>query len=168
MSAPKGNRFWEQRSSHGRSPIFKKPDDLWAAALEYFAWVEDNPLWEDKLVTFQGEATHEPVAKMRAMSIGGLCIFLDIDRTTWDLYAARQDFIGVCKRIGATIYAQKFEGASADLLNANIIARDLGLADKTELTGEGGKPLEMKSTLDVSTLSEAQLRALASIPVRTG
>ena len=33
----------------------------------------------------------------------------------------------------AVIRTQKFEGASAGLLNANIIARDLGLSDKTEL-----------------------------------
>jgi hypothetical protein len=32
------------------------------------------------------------------------------------------------------IRTQKFEGASADLLNPNIIARDLGLADKQDNT----------------------------------
>ena len=33
---------------------------------------------------------------------------------------------------------QKFAGAAADLLNANIIARDLGLADKQDLTNSDG------------------------------
>lgn len=141
MPAPKGNRFWEQRSSHGRNPIFKSPEQLWDAATQYFTWVEDNPLWEDKLVTFQGEATHEPVAKMRAMTLGGLCLFLDIDRQSWDNYCKRKDFFGITATIAETIRTQKFAGAAADLLNANIIARELGLADKQELTGEGGKPL---------------------------
>src|SRR5262249_49689046 len=135
-------------------------------ATDYFEWVEANPLYEDKLVTFQGEATHEPVAKMRAMTLGGLCIFLDIARRSWDEYASRQDFLPVCGKIAEIIRSQKFEGASADLLNANIIARDLGLADKTELSGNGGGPVEVKSTLDVSGLTDEQLRALASIPVR--
>jgi len=54
MAAPKGNQFWKTRSSHGRNPIFPTPDALWDAACEYFQWVEDNPLWEDRLVTFQG------------------------------------------------------------------------------------------------------------------
>lgn len=75
-----GNKFWLVRSSHGRKPIFETPDDLWNAACEYFQWVEENPLYEDRLVTFQGSATHEPVAKMRAMTIAGLCLFLDISR----------------------------------------------------------------------------------------
>lgn len=34
------------------------------------------------------------------------------------------------------IRTQKFEGASADLLNPNIIARDLGLAEKQEHSGK--------------------------------
>ncbi|MDC9826565.1 terminase small subunit, partial [Devosia sp. ZB163] len=44
-------------------------------------------------------------------------------------------------RVDEIIRAQKFEGAAAGLLNPNIIARDLGLADKQELTGKGGSPL---------------------------
>lgn len=139
--APKGNRFWEMRSTHGRAPIFETPDALWDAATQYFAWVEDNPLYEDKLVTYLGSATHEPVAKMRAMTIGALCIFLGIDRKSWDNYCDRKDFFPVTSQVESIIRAQKFEGASADLLNANIIARDLGLADKQELTGKDGKPL---------------------------
>nr|WP_261640834.1 DNA-packaging protein [Erwinia mallotivora] len=37
------------------------------------------------------------------------------------------------KRAEQIIYNQKFTGAAADLLNANIIARELGLADKREV-----------------------------------
>lgn len=142
-----GNRFWEERSSHGRNPIFAMPDDLWAAACEYFEWVEANPLWEDRLISFQGKATHEPVAKMRAMTIAGLCLFLDISRQGWLDYCSRPDFIDVTARIDDVIRSQKFAGAAADLLNANIIARDLGLADKSELSGKDGGPIETAVTM---------------------
>lgn len=146
MSAPKGNRFWELRSSHGRKPIFAEPEQLWEAAAEYFKWVEQNPLYEDKLVTFQGAATHEPVAKMRAMTIGGLCLFLDIDRTTWPEYGKKDGFSQVVTRVEEVIRDQKFAGAAADLLNPNIIARDLGLAEKQEyehgVTSEFGQFLQ--------------------------
>jgi hypothetical protein len=142
MAAPAGNRFWEARSSHGRKPIFASPDGLMAACSEYFEWVEQNPLWEDKIISFQGAATHVNVAKMRAMTIAGLCIFLDIARRTWDEYRGREDFLPVCEQVEQIIRDQKFTGAAADLLNANIIARDLGLSDKTELTGANGGPIE--------------------------
>ncbi len=83
----------------------------------------------------------EPVAKMRAMTIMGLCNFLDIAMATWQEYRGKQDFSAVVSRVEQIIRQQKFEGASADLLNPNIIARDLGLADKQEHMGEGGGPL---------------------------
>lgn len=148
MAAPKGNRFWELRSSHGRSPNFTSPEALWSAACEYFEWVDDNPLWEDKIVSYQGDTKHEPVAKMRAMTVAGLCLFLDISRDTFEEYRKRQDLCGVATRIDDVIKSQKFAGAAADLLNANIIARDLGLADRSELSGVDGKPIETKDVSD--------------------
>jgi hypothetical protein len=135
MSAPKGNRFWEARSSSGRNPIFKDPDQLWESCVEYFEWVEDHPLKEEKATQFQGEFIKDTVDKMRAMTISGLCVFLDICQDTWSNYRNKQDFIGVTKKVEDIIKDQKFAGAAADLLNANIIARDLGLTDKTETTG---------------------------------
>ncbi len=135
MSAPLGNQFWKARSSHGRTPTFTDPDNLWGACAEYFEWIEVNPLWEDKLVTFQGAATHEPIAKMRAMTLDGLCHFLDIDDETWRRYRGKEDFRGVVSRVERIIRDQKFSGAAADLLNPNIIARDLGLTDKQEHSG---------------------------------
>lgn len=142
MAAPKGNEFWKIRSSHGRDPIFATPDDLWEAACEYFEWADSNPLYEDKVTSFQGVNTHEPVAKMRAMTISGLCLFLDIDQTTWRDYGSKQDFSRIVTRAEEVIRSQKFAGAAADLLNANIIARDLGLADKNEITGANGGPIQ--------------------------
>lgn len=140
-----GNRFWEARSSAGAKPRFADGDALWAACVEYFEWVEANPLYEDKIISYEGTATHVPVAKMRAMTLAGLCLFLDIDRTTFaDWKRTRPDLSPVVTRAETVIYSQKFAGAAADLLNANIIARDLGLSDKSELTGKDGGPIETK------------------------
>ncbi|MDW9547721.1 DNA-packaging protein [Sinorhizobium meliloti] len=144
MSAPLGNQFWKARSSHGRKPIFANPEDLWTACVEYFEWVEANPLHETKAFAFQGVVTKETLPKMRAMTIDGLCLFLDIGIQTWHDYKGRDDFSEVTSRAENVIRSQKFAGAAADLLNANIIARDLGLADKAELTGKDGGPIETK------------------------
>lgn len=126
----KGNQFWKARSSHGRKPIFASKELLFDAACEYFQWVDDNPL--KKAVVYQGEVKLEEEPLMRAMTIEGLCIFLDIGRRTFQDYEERDDFSLVTEAIKNIIRTQKFEGATAGLLNANIIARDLGLADKTE------------------------------------
>lgn len=147
MSAPLGNQFWKARSKHGRDRLFESPAALWEACCEYFEWVEANPLYEMKAFAYQGVVVQEPVAKMRAMTMGGLCIFLDIDETTWREWRKSEDFSPVVLRVDKVIYEQKFTGAAADLLNPNIIARDLGLADKQDVT-TNGESLNKGRTLD--------------------
>jgi hypothetical protein len=130
MAAPAGNRFWELRCTHGRKRIFSKPDALWKACCGYFEWVQDTPLEEEKAFHSEGMITKTNVNKLRAMTIYGLCRYLDIDRDTWDEYRSREDFSSIIKRVENVIKEQKFTGAAAGLLNANIISRELGMADK--------------------------------------
>jgi len=141
MGAPAGNKFWEARSTHGRKLIWEDPEELREACIEYFEWVESNPLWESKPMIANGEIQDAPIAKMRAMTLDGLSVFLGIARKSWDNYRKKDDFLPVVSYVETVIKDQKFSGASAGLLNANIIARDLGLKDRSELTGEGGEPL---------------------------
>ncbi|MCH7381620.1 MULTISPECIES: DNA-packaging protein [Acinetobacter] len=148
MSAPIGNRFWEQRSSHGRKPIFESPEQLWEAACEYFEWVTDNPLEESKAFSYQGSVIKTTLPKMRAMTITGMCLYLDISRQGWSEYCAKEDFSDITKKVEAVIFSQKFEGAAADLLNPNIIARELGLADKTDIT-TGGEPINKPTVIEL-------------------
>jgi hypothetical protein len=142
MTAPEGNQFWTARSSHGRSPIFAASDDLWNACLEYFEWVDANPLKETRAFGSKDGPQTIELPKMRAMTIVGLCLFLNISRNTWRSYREKEEFSGTVERVDAIIRTQKFQGAAADLLNANIIARDLGLADKQEYSGPGGGPIK--------------------------
>lgn len=163
MAAPKGNRFWEARSSHGRDPKFGDPDALWAACCEYFEWVDDNPLWEGKAFSYQGEIIKTDMPKMRAMTLSGLCIFLDIARSTWTEYSKKEGFSNITTRVEEVIFDQKFSGAAADLLNANIIARDLGLKDQlsNEHTGKDGGAIQHEHKVSAEELTDEQLAAIA-------
>lgn len=152
MAASKGNEFWKARSKHGRNKIFETPAVMLDAAYDYFQWVNDNPL--GKSVVYQGKVSAKSEPLMRAMTIKGLCIFWGVNSfylndfvKNLDLEKEQdKDFSQVINTIKEIIETQKFEGASAGLLNANIIARDLGLSDKgeTKLTGE----LVVRNTLD--------------------
>lgn len=44
------------------------------------------------------------------------------------------DYVDIIHAIGVEIYEDKYVGATAGVFNANIIARDLGLSDKTDNT----------------------------------
>lgn len=155
MAAPKGNEFWKMRAKHGRDKIFKTPEALWEAACEYFQWVEDHPLQEEKLFHYQGEIIKENVSKIRAMTLDGLSMFLHVDKQTWLEYAKRKDFFGVVRMVETTIRDQKFTGAAADLLNANIIARDLGLRDGNIISGDPDNPVQ---TVRMSTAEYKEAR----------
>jgi hypothetical protein len=139
MSAPVGNRFWELRSKHGRDKLFKTPELLREAAIEFFEWYEDNPLKEEKVFNYQGEIVRANVDKMRAMTLSGLCLYLGVNEAYFRTFKAQlpegeQEFNTVISWIESVIYNQKFQGASADLLNANIISMELGLRQKIDNT----------------------------------
>ena len=130
MAAPMGNNFWKLRTKHGRDRLFSSPEVLWEACCEYFEEISNNPLEEDAVNFYQGIATHEPVKKMRAMTLWGLYNFLGIVESTWKEYGKLKDFSRIIESVEQIIKQQKFEGAASGFFNANIIARDLGLIDK--------------------------------------
>jgi hypothetical protein len=149
MAAPKGNQFWKARSKHGRDKLFASPWVLWEACCEYFQWNQDNPLFEVKAFAYQGVVVQESIPKMRAMTVSGLCLFLDVDVSTWSAWKQKEDFSTITARAENIIRQQKFEGASADLLNANIIARDLGLIDKTDLSSSDRSMSPQPTTINL-------------------
>jgi hypothetical protein len=63
-----------------------------------------------------------------------MCVFLDIPFKTLLEYEKRDGFSEVLTRVREIIVAQKFEGASVGAYNATIIARDLGLVEKSNTT----------------------------------
>lgn len=158
-----GNKLWERRAKDGRERTYKTPELLWQGCIEYFKWVRDNPFLEEKASVSQGAAIHYSMKKMRAMTQVGLCLHLGIDRTTWENYRAIPEYFPVTARANDVIFEQKFGGAAADLLNANIIARDLGLADHKKLSGDEDNPIHMKhnpENVDRLALARSVLKIL--------
>jgi len=153
MAAPAGNQFWKLRSKHGRDKLFTEPEKLWEAACEYFQWCEDNPLKE---LDYRGkDATPVTLYKVRAFTMQGLCLFLDCNTKYFAQFKdglrdktddLSKDFSAVITRIEETVYNQKFTGAAAGFLNANIIARDLGLTDNKNVQVHTEQPLFPEDT----------------------
>jgi len=144
MAAPINNQFWKLRSKHGRDKIFTTPNMMLEAAYEYFKWCEKNPLME---VDFRGSQLKKiELPKMRAYTIQGLTCFLDVNTLYFNDFEdglkgkkdeISKDFSKVITHVKEIIYNQKFVGAAAGFLNPNIIARDLGLSDKSDVKHSG-------------------------------
>src|SRR5690554_3253930 len=136
MAAPKGNQYWKL-ANNWRRPKKYTPEKLLGKALEYIEWADNNPLYETKAFSSQGQILTTALPKMRALTIQGFCVFANITPQTFINYEKDQAYLDIILRIREMFFAQKFEGAAADLLNANIIARELGMAEKQDITASG-------------------------------
>jgi hypothetical protein len=143
--------------------VLMHPADLLAVAVEYFEWAENTPIAEEELFHFRGEIIRESRNKVRAFSKRGFSTYLGISYATLDSYRTRgPEWAEVLDLIEQVIYTQKFEHAAAGTLNAVLISRDLGLADRSEISGRDGSPLvvENRTTIDPTKLSTGALEEL--------
>lgn len=127
----KGNQLWKARTKHGREKLFTKPEILLEACLEYFQYCDENPLVEHDYTGKDAKSVMK--FKLRAYTWAGLEVFLGITDDGLRNYRKNdkyKDFFGVITYIEKIMWNQKFTGAAAGMLNANIIARDLGLTEK--------------------------------------
>jgi hypothetical protein len=121
----------------GRPRLFDTPLELWETAVTYFQWVNANPILVEEKASADGQPTTIDIRRPRPMTIGGMCVFLGIARRTWDGYRDREGFLPVISHVEEVMRTQKYECAVAGAMNANLISRDLGLADKHQ---HGGDP----------------------------
>lgn len=147
MAAPKGNAYWQRRKKHGKPKAIKDADELWGYFCDYAARVDENPhevIEEKRGSGSNGQGAYnndeERVKKLvkpytwegfedylfEKSVIAHLGDYRDNKDNRYDDYAA------IIKHIGRVIYNNKLSGAVIGIFKENIIARDLGLKDKTE------------------------------------
>lgn len=136
MAAPKGNQFWKLRSKHGRDLLFSTPELLWEAACEYFEHT-DNRTWikKDWVGKDAKEVNRESTPPY---TLRGFLLYIGANLSYWSEFktakaANLNGFPEIIHAIEEIIYNQKFEGAAVGAFNANIIARDLGLREQSEI-----------------------------------
>jgi len=131
-----GNQYWKRRSKHGRDRIIKDPETLANASDEYFKWCIDNPIIE---IDFRGkDLTKIELPHPRAFKKNELARFCHLAqwRSIEELTEVSNDFSQVITHIEGIISDQKYTYAVVGMFNSNIVARDLGLADKTDNTNK--------------------------------
>ncbi len=155
----KGNSFWKSRSKHGRDKLFETPELLLKSAEEYFDWCDENP-WESKkeVISDKGNSV-EIKPTQRPYSLGGWYHYIGASDSWLRNFkkSCSNDFLRVIEEVENYIATQQWEGATVGAFNANIIARTLGLTDKsqTDVTTKGESinqtkytPKEAKDFLD--------------------
>lgn len=143
------------RSKIGRPTVFANAEELMHSCKEYMLWIDANPLFE-RQQKFSGTTCkfyEADLPKKRPYTIGGMCLYLGIATPTWDDYRRDDRFKAVTAEIDDAIRNQKFEGAASGFFNPAIIARDLGLVDKQEVTDRSGPVVNITTDM---TAAEAQ------------
>lgn len=135
MAAPMGNQFWKNRSEHGRDFLFAKAELLRSEISKYFNWVDGHPWFKVEAIKSGDMAgTLMKVPTARPYTLSGLCIYLNASESWWKNFRKNEnlndDFLSVISWTEDVIRTQKIEGASVGAFNANIISRELGLADQ--------------------------------------
>ena len=171
------DKWWEKRSSYTpggpTKPVepFACPEDLWEAACEYFVWMTRRPQYETRPFHHQGSVLLKDIPKRRPFTQKGLLLFFNMSKYVWAQYKGTrgEGYAEVVERIEDVMFTQKFEGATADLFNASIIARELGLKEHSEVTGANDGPLMTKTehtgvaNIDIASVTDTELDIIMKI-----
>lgn len=132
------NLFVPFNAKMGRPRKFATPGALLKAFQEYLDDRKNRPLVSKETESgFVGEsnmAKAKEKMKNHPLSIVDFCVYLGCCRNWWNELPS--EFLGVKSRIADYIFTYQLKGAETGEFNANIVARELGLADKKEVTGE--------------------------------
>ena len=130
-------------------PLKYKPDEMLEKFRDYVSWAKDNPISIEKNVvntTTKGDTYRSDAVetKPRLISIKGFLVFLGAGSDWWQSLdredaKRKEEFSRVKSFIRDYCENYQSEMASADIFNANIVSRLLGLADKKDITSGGDK-----------------------------
>jgi hypothetical protein len=133
---------WAGRTKlgRGRPKAVESPEVLWELAREYFQETDEKPFFKQEVLKGGPAAgTIVKVPTIRPYTWKAFENFLfykgiasDLENYRYNKGSAYDEYIGIVTRIGSIIYNQKFEGAAVGAFNPNLIARELGLAEKTQ------------------------------------
>lgn len=148
----KGREMWRQALPKlGRPYDFPTGPDLLAAWVDYFKYNDTNPVYKVDAIRSGdrvGELVYVPIK--RPYSETGFCAFhgkginfirqLELNIIGKDDDNSKELSL-VLTWARNLCYADKIDGATAGVYNPIIVARDLGLKEKTENTGKDDAPL---------------------------
>lgn len=133
------------KRGRGRPKHFESAQQLLDEVMEYFDWLENNPLELDNIVSDNGSALRMEKRKQRAPTIQGMCLFLGISTRSWEDLRKNddEDIRMLHQSIHELIRERKFVYGAANELNARIIAMDLGLSSSVKVEG-GDAPIRVQ------------------------
>ena len=141
--------YWAWRAKTGAPKKIPTPGIMWDLACKYFQMVDEMPYEKQDFIKGGEQAgTIIRLESIQPYTWAGFEDYLaenDILAKLDDYISNKEgryaEFTAIIARIRGVMYDQKFRGAAVGAFKENIIARDLGLTDKTESTIIQEQPL---------------------------
>lgn len=124
-------------ASVGKPRAIESPEDFERLANEYIEWVKNNPVEKTITTAFQGVISYEKVPHARGMTQYGLASHMGIGLSTLKDYGCREEYSAIYNKIDAIMKSWNLDGAMSGDLNASLVARIDGHADKQDITSNG-------------------------------
>jgi hypothetical protein len=122
-----------------KQKYIESPEKLWEYFLAYVEHESNNPMFKREYVGKDGIEVNTPL-QVPITFEGFECYLQDQDIISHlGDYSANKDgkyqtYSTIIMRIRQNCFVQNFKGASVGLFNANIIAKKLGLIEKSQTT----------------------------------
>ena len=131
------------------------PEKLWELFTEFIEHEKSNPLFKVDYVGKDGEKVNTPLQVPITFEafecwLADKGVINDLGHYVANTDDAYSEYRTIITRIQKNCFAQNFKGASVGLFNANIIARKLGLTEKTE-----NKNTEVVKVLNIDPLDDS-------------
>lgn len=135
MPAPKGNRYGIDSGNFFKPKKFT-PEE-WADMFIEYLNDRDGKVWNKKEPIKSGDRAGQliDIPHQLPLTIESFCVFACIDTQTFYNYENRkgyEDYFEITTRIRGIIESDQLDGATVGAYNPNIIARKLGLTEKSE------------------------------------
>ena len=141
-------KFWNNYKpvKIGKPRSFESPQDLWEKACEYFEHCVNNPIETEDFIKSGHKAGNKiTLNKAIPFTIAGLCIYLGVNTKYFNDFndmikeknadGADEElslYSEVICAIRDVIWTQKFNGAAVGLFQHQLIAMELGMAQKVD------------------------------------
>lgn len=152
-----------------KEKYIKSPEYLLELFERYVLHTKATPKQENVLHQKSGEIIQVP--RERPISFVGFENWLFKEGIISQLRSYEQNenesytaYLPIISRIKAFIYEDKADGATVGIFNASIIARELGLTEKTETESK----ITQTTKIDLTALSDDELRILAEMQRKSG
>ncbi len=156
--------YWAWRKSVGAKKKIESPEALLNLAFDYFASVDERPvlIQEQRKGTIRVDKDAATDPDLRSIIENPIIELKSARPYTWQGFEAylsergivanledyrynKEDrytaYAPVIRAINNEMYAQKFEGAASGTMRWNIIALELGMTQKTQITLKDEQPL---------------------------